>query len=48
VTPSQDAGNTVGLAALGYPAGGCSTRGAQLAWLALPLLALLVLRRRKR
>ena len=46
-TPAVAAATPVtGLAAIGYP-GGCSSGGASLAWLALPLLALALLRRRR-
>jgi MYXO-CTERM domain-containing protein len=37
-----------GFAAIGYPGSGCGTRGAQAAWLALPVFALLILRRRRK
>jgi MYXO-CTERM domain-containing protein len=36
-----------GLAAIGYPAGGCSSTGPQSLWLALPAFALFALRRRQ-
>ena len=45
--PAVAAGPVTGLAAIGYPSGGCSSGGASLAWLALPLLALALLRRRR-
>jgi Polysaccharide lyase len=48
--PETDAGVApppkTGLAAIGYPSG-CSSRGSRLGWLALPLLALAALRRRR-
>jgi MYXO-CTERM domain-containing protein len=38
-----------GLAAIGYPSGGCSSSGVQSAWLAIPaLLFFAATRRRKR
>ena len=37
-----------GLSGLGYPTGGCSSGGAQTAWLALPLVGLMALRRRRK
>ena len=37
-----------GLAGIGYPSGGCSSGGAQSAWLAIPFLALFVAARRRR
>ena len=47
--PDADGGTgpQVGVAAMGYqlPGGGCASGGAQLAWLALPLLALAFTRR---
>src|SRR5690349_14606109 len=43
--PQQPAPKT-GLAGIGYPSG-CSSRGSPLAWMAVPLLAGLALRRRK-
>jgi MYXO-CTERM domain-containing protein len=47
VTP-DGAGNPAGPLAAGFPAGGgCSSSGPQSAWLAIPLFALLALRRRK-
>ena len=45
--PAVAAGPVTGLAAIGYPSGGCSSGGASRAWLALPLLALALLRRRR-
>lgn len=36
-----------GLASIGYPGGGCSSGGPHLAWLALPWVALFVLRRQR-
>jgi MYXO-CTERM domain-containing protein len=36
-----------GLAAIGYPAGGCSSTGPQSLWLALPAFAFFALRRRR-
>ena len=48
--PSADAGTPApktGLAALGYPSG-CGSVGSHLAWIALPLFAAAVLRRRTR
>lgn len=38
---------TPSTAAFSSPAGGCSTRGAQLAWIGLPLVALLFTRRKR-
>jgi uncharacterized protein (TIGR03382 family) len=49
VTP-DGAGNppgTIAANAAGFPAGGCSSSGPQTAWLAIPLFALVALRRRK-
>ena len=37
-----------GLSAVGYPTGGCSSGGVQSAWLALPFMAMLALRRRRK
>jgi len=36
-----------GLAAIGYPGGGCSSTGPQSLWLAIPAFAFFALRRRR-
>jgi hypothetical protein len=45
--PSTPAASGTTTAAIGFPQGGCSTSGFQSAWLALPLLGLFALRRRR-
>jgi hypothetical protein len=46
-TTPTNSGSTGGLAAIGYPGGGCSSTGIQSLWLAVPVLAVFVLRRRR-
>ena len=47
-SPASVPVKTSGLGAAGYPSGGCSSRGGQSAWMALPLLAMLAQVRRRR
>jgi MYXO-CTERM domain-containing protein len=47
VVTTPDADSKGGLGGIGYPGGGCSTSGMQSLWLAVPVLALFVFRRRR-